>query len=72
MVDSDSMGPGLQLVGARFSNFLVRKLSGVRTSLNLNITRILNGHISVLLDNMVWHAGSPMRILYADMTLTQS
>ena len=26
-VDIDSMGPGLQLVGARFSNFLPRKLS---------------------------------------------
>jgi len=27
MVDSDTMAPGLQLVGARFSNFLPRKLS---------------------------------------------
>jgi len=27
MVGGDSMGPGLQLVGARFSNFLLRKLS---------------------------------------------
>jgi len=27
MVDSDSIGPGLQLVGARFSNFLLGKLS---------------------------------------------
>jgi len=27
MVDSDSMGPGLQLFRARFSNFLLRKLS---------------------------------------------
>jgi len=27
MVAGDSMGPGLQLVGARFSNFLVGKLS---------------------------------------------
>jgi len=27
MVDVDSMGPGLQLVGARFSNFLLGKLS---------------------------------------------
>jgi len=26
-VDSDSMGPGLQLDGGRFSNFLLRKLS---------------------------------------------
>jgi len=27
MVDDDSIGPGLQLVGARFLNFLLRKLS---------------------------------------------
>jgi len=27
MVGSDSMGPALQLVGARFSNFLLGKLS---------------------------------------------
>jgi len=27
VVDGDSMGPGLQLVGARFSNFLLEKLS---------------------------------------------
>jgi len=27
MVDGDSMGPGLQLVGARFSNFLLGELS---------------------------------------------
>ena len=27
MVDHDSMGPSLQLVGAQFSNFLLRKLS---------------------------------------------
>jgi len=27
MVDIDSMGPGLQLVGGRFSNFLLGKVS---------------------------------------------
>jgi len=27
MVDDDSMGPGLLLVGARYLNFLLRKLS---------------------------------------------
>jgi len=27
MVGGDNMGPGLQLVGARFLNFLLRKLS---------------------------------------------
>jgi len=27
MVDVDSMGPGLQRVGARFSNFLLGKVS---------------------------------------------
>jgi len=29
MVGGDSMGPGLQLVGARFVNFLLGKLSRV-------------------------------------------
>jgi len=27
MVGNDTMGPSLQLIGARFSNFLLRKLS---------------------------------------------
>jgi len=27
MVDIDSMGPGLELIGARFSNFLLEKVS---------------------------------------------
>ena len=27
MVDVDNMGPGLQLVGARFLNFLLRQVS---------------------------------------------
>jgi len=27
MVDDDGIGPSLQLIGARFSNFLLRKLS---------------------------------------------
>jgi len=28
MIGDDSMGPGLQLIGTRFSNFLLGKLSG--------------------------------------------
>ena len=31
MVDDDGIGPSLQLVGVRFSNFLLRKLSPVQT-----------------------------------------
>jgi len=46
MVDSDSMGPGLQLIRARFSNFLQGKLS--REFTHVDISRNSNGHISVL------------------------
>ena len=48
MVGGDSMGPGLQLIRARFLNFLLEKLSRVQTSQNVNISRNSNGHISVL------------------------
>jgi len=43
MADVDSMGPGLQLVGARFLNFLLGKLSR-----EFDISRNSNGHISVV------------------------
>jgi len=48
MVGGDSMGPGLQLVRARFLNFLLGKLSRVHTSFDVDISRNSNGHISVL------------------------
>jgi len=37
MVDSDSVGPALQLIGARFSNFLLGKLSREFTLRGLSI-----------------------------------
>jgi len=39
MVDSDSMGPGLQLIRARFSNFLQGKLSREFKLWNVDISR---------------------------------
>ena len=49
MVGSDSMGPGLQLDEARFSNFLSRKaILRVQTSWNVDISGNSNGHISVV------------------------
>jgi len=49
IVDHDSMGPGLQLGRAWFSNFLNKGIMWVQTSQNVDITLISNGHISVLL-----------------------
>ena len=51
MVGGDSMGPDLQLVGVRFSNFLLRKLS--QEFKKVDISRNSNGHISVLNDATV-------------------
>ena len=50
MTDDDSMGPGLQLVGARFTNFLLGKLSSHKNSnsRNVDISPNSNGHISVV------------------------
>jgi len=49
MVDSDSMGPELQLVGDRFFKFPSRKaITRVETSPNVDNSRNSNGNISVL------------------------
>jgi len=48
MVDRDS-----QLVGARFSNFLLRKLAHEFKLCGMSNTRIWNGHISLLLEAAV-------------------
>jgi len=49
IVGSYSTGPGLRFVWARFSNFLLGKLSHeFKTSRNVDISRNLNGHISVV------------------------
>jgi len=61
MVDHDS---SLQLIGARFSNFIFKKaIMWVQTWLNVDITRISNGHISVLLEAAVTRLGMPV-VLY--------
>jgi len=48
MTENDSMGPGLQLIGVRFSNFLFRKLSREFRLHGMSISQNSNGHISVL------------------------
>ena len=54
MVGDDSTGPGLQLVGARFLNFLLGKLfTRVQTSPFVDISRNSNGRISVVRDATV-------------------
>ena len=79
MVDIDSMGPGLQLVGARFSNFLLGKLSRESKLRGMSIFHeIQMAIISVVCDTTVrWlgmlvvlHAGLP--IVYVDLTFTRS
>jgi len=71
-VGNDSTGPDLQLFGARFSNFLVRKLSrefnlcGCRYYTNFKAS-YFRGY-----SHTVGHAGSPTCIVHADMTLTRS
>jgi len=61
MVSGDCMGPGLQLVRARFSNFLLRRLS--REFRVHGMTQISNGHISILLEATVtW--SSMLVVLY--------
>ena len=56
MIDHDSMGSSLQLVGAQFSNFLIRKLS--RESQNVDIIQSSNGHMSVLHEAIVTWSGT--------------
>ena len=58
MVGGHSMGPGLQLVLARFLNFLYSKaITRVQTSPNVHISQNSNGHISVLRDAAVTWLG---------------
>jgi len=58
MVDSHSMGHGLQLVGARFQNFLLGKLSREFKLRRLSIfQRNSNGRISVGRDATVTRLG---------------
>ena len=58
MVDYDSMGPSLQLVGARFLNFLLSKLScDFKLCRIISVTGLSKGHISMLLDITVTWLG---------------
>jgi len=73
MVYHDSTGPNLQLVGDRFSNFLLRKLSfefKLRGMLILHEFQI--AIFTYCYGHMVGHDGSPICIAHADMTLTWS
>jgi len=76
MVDIDSMGPDLQLVGDQFSNFLLGKVS---LEFKLHGTSILHDiQIATYFgtgwrySHMVGYAGSPTYTVYVDVTLTRS
>jgi len=75
MVGRDSTRPGLQLVGARFSNFLLRKLSREFKLRGMSIFHAIQMAIfrkCVMLSHIVGLAGSPTCIVYDDMTSTRS
>jgi len=70
MVDIDSMGPGLQLVGGRFSNFLLGKVSLEFKLHDIQMaTYFVTGQCY---SHMVGYAGSPTYTVYVDVTLTRS
>ena len=54
----DSVGPGLQLVGTRFSNFLLGKLLREFKLRGMSMSRISNGHISVVREATVTWSGT--------------
>jgi len=76
MVDVDSMGPGLQPVGARFSNFILGKVSlqfrlhGMSIFHDIQMATYFGTAWSY--SHMVGYAGSPIRTVYVDVTLTRS
>jgi len=63
MADFDNMGPSLQLIGARFLNFLLSNFAECR------YYRTFKGLYCLRLGLL---AGSPICIVHADMTLIQS
>ena len=75
-VDIDSMGPGLQLLGGHFSNFLLGKVSlefklhGMSIFHDIQMATYLGTWWCY--SHMVGYAGSPTYTAYVDMTLTQS
>ena len=75
MVGGDSMGPGLQLVGARFSNFLLRKLSREFKLVECRyFTKFKWPYFGSAwgYSQMVGRADRPKRIVHADVILTRS
>ena len=73
MGDYDSVEPSLQLLGTRFLNFLLRKLSRdfkLRRTSILHEFKWLYFHIARGYSHMVGHAGSPICIAHTDVTLT--
>jgi len=75
-VDVDSMGPGLQPVGARFSNFFLGKVSLQfilhGTSIFHDIQMATYFVTAWRYSHMVGYAGSPTRTVYVGLTLTRS
>jgi len=61
IVDHNSMGSSLQLVWTQFP--FKTAITCLKTSWNVDITRISNGHVSVLLDAMVTRSGM-LGVLY--------
>jgi len=75
MVDGDSMGAGLQLVGARFLNFFLGKPSWEFKLCRISIfheIRVAIFWYSWCYSHMVGHACSPTRTVYVGVTLTRS
>jgi len=70
MVDVDSMEPGLQPVGARFSNCILGKISrkfrlhGMSIFHDIQMATYFGTALSYSL--MVGYAGSPTRTVYVD------
>ena len=75
-VDVDSMGPGLQLFGGQFSNFLLGKVSlefklhGMSIFHDIQMATYFD--TGWCYSHMVGYAGSPTYVAYVDMTLTRS
>ena len=76
MVDIDSMGPGLQLVGGRFSNFLLGKVSlefrlhGMSIFHDIQMATYFG--TALCCSHMVGYAGSLTYTVYVDVTLTRA
>jgi len=76
MVDIDRIGPDLQLVGGRFSNFLLGKvllefkLHGMSIFHDIQMATYFG--TGWCYSHMVGYAGSPTYTVYADVTLTRS